>query len=198
MMIVLMYNSIHGTNHLIRLSKRDLNVVRGGDKGQEKLSSWWHLERQIVEQFSSGVAVGERSDGARGGIASSHVAPLTRSTLIILLGLPPPGATSALSKTSWPREREGETPRCRRGGKSLLAKDWPGTLPSPSWMETAMWFSSGGESFTLFSAENRAAEKPLRGKIIQNFMGKYPVGYNRFAETLFKNIEKNRLIESLI
>lgn len=35
------------------------------------------------------MAVGERSDGARGGIASSHVAPPTRSTLIILPSLPP-------------------------------------------------------------------------------------------------------------
>lgn len=128
-----------GTNHLICLSKRDLNVVRGGDKGQEKLSSWWHLESQIVEQFSSGVAVGERSDGARGGIASSHVAPSTRSTLIILLGLPP-GATSGLSKTSWPREREGEKHRGEQGGRenpsALLgtANDWrgPGDPPSPS------------------------------------------------------------------
>lgn len=34
------------------------------------------------------MAVGERSDGARGGIASSHVAPPTRSTLIILPSLP--------------------------------------------------------------------------------------------------------------
>ncbi|KYQ58237.1 Paired box protein Pax-2-B [Trachymyrmex zeteki] len=50
----------------------------------------WRTRRHDsgVKQFSSGVAVGERSDGARGGIASSHVAPPTRSTLIILPSLP--------------------------------------------------------------------------------------------------------------
>lgn len=35
------------------------------------------------------MVVGERSDGARGGIAPSHVAPPTYSTLIILPSLPP-------------------------------------------------------------------------------------------------------------
>lgn len=125
---------IHGTSHLIRLSKRDLNVVRGR---REKLSSRWHLERRIAEeQFSRGVAVGERSDGARGGIASSHVAPSTRSTLITLLGLPPPGATSTLSLS--PRRRrergKGRNTADREGDPSLpgIANDWPGTLPSPS------------------------------------------------------------------
>lgn len=94
---------------------------------------------QIVEQFSSGVAVGERSDGARGGIASSHVAPSTRSTLIILLGLPP-GATSGSPPRRCGHEGEKrgrEIPPCsppRRIGEPLLH-------PSPSSMETAMWFS---------------------------------------------------------
>lgn len=147
---------VHGTSHLICLSKRDLNVVRGR---REKLSSRWHLERRIAEeQFSRGVAVGERSDGARGGIASSHVAPSTRSTLITLLGLPPPGATStlSLSKTSsW--EREGEKHR-GQGGRSLLARH----------RERLAWYTSiplvNGNRHVIFQRRERVSPSFSSGK----------------------------------
>lgn len=158
---------IHGTSHLIRLSKRDLNVVRGR---REKLSSRWHLERRIAEeQFSRGVAVGERSDGARGGIASSHVAPSTRSTLITLLGLPPPGATSALSLSLQDvvvREGRGETPRTGREIPPCQASRTIGLVhfhPPREWKPPCD-FPAARESFTLFLLRKIGPQKSHSGR----------------------------------